>query len=96
MTVLDDERKALAVLLDEQFGNWQWDSLAHGMTAGRYVAPMVLAAGFRRQGPITDAQVKALGDTLILRFHQFIHEDAPRDAIDQIARVALESARGTS
>ncbi len=35
-------REELAALLDEQFENWQWDSLAHGMSAGRYVAPMVI------------------------------------------------------
>ena len=52
-----DEREALATLLDEQFVNWQWDSVAPEMSLGEYVAPMVLAAGFRRQGPITDAMV---------------------------------------
>lgn len=38
----EDVREALAALIDEQHGNWQWDSLAHGVSAGRYIAPMVL------------------------------------------------------
>lgn len=60
MTPLSDARDKLAKLLDEQFGNFQWDSLAHGMTAGQYVAPMVLDAGFRLPIPPTDDERETL------------------------------------
>jgi hypothetical protein len=88
MTATDEEREDLAHVIRE--------TEANGPVFASTLADAILAAGFRRQSPITDEHVHDLGDLLILRFHHFLSDDAPRDAIDRIARAALEAARDAS
>jgi len=53
MSSLDD----LARLIDDQVNNWRWDSVAAGMSVGDYVAPMILAAGYRQRPESSDAEL---------------------------------------
>jgi hypothetical protein len=54
-----DEREALADIIDDTL-----QSLSDTSGACYKVSDAVLAAGFRRQGPITDAQVRAVAEAL--------------------------------
>lgn len=95
---IDDEREALAWVIERGWGNPTWD----GKTLrpiDRQIADAVLAAGFRRQGPVTDAKVEAAAIAL----HERIYPNfdwATTGATTQQnyrgdARVALEAARAT-
>lgn len=98
------ERETLADLLDEQFTNWQWDSLAHGLSAGQYVAQTVLEAGFRLPSPVTEKEVDAAArSNYQFQNRMSVHfvpawTDIPEDdlfkgAYREEARAALEAAR---
>lgn len=96
MTALDDESEALASLIwttSFQFSNprgvqatrWEDVSISAARQSARYIAEAVQAAGFRRQGPITDAQVE------IAMRHLW---RGGADGITVVAmRAALEAAR---
>jgi hypothetical protein len=58
----DDEREALFYVINLALEDWRWDSVAPEMSAAQYVTPLILAAGFRRQGPASGAEREALTD----------------------------------
>lgn len=81
----DDEREALARLLrgDVGIGGMPWETVAD---AYRKSADRAIAAGFRRQGPITDAYVDAV-------FQGIRNGVAWRPLGRDEVRAALEAAR---
>ncbi|GAA5198593.1 hypothetical protein [Microbacterium jejuense] len=81
----DDEREALNAVLLRGFTDHA--NGAGSPLLGVYLADRILAAGFRRQGPITDAQVEAAW--------QALEEEGVRPLL-RIVRAALEAARDAS
>lgn len=90
MSALDDEREALADLIAEERD--KWPRRADDMDSEE-LAATILAAGFRRQGPITDAQVEAATEARDL----YESDDSLSAWDNRLAetRAALEAARGT-
>jgi hypothetical protein len=80
----DDEREALARVIEEGWGNPTWDGVTL-RPIDRQIADAVLAAGFRRQGPITDAQITAA----------LVGWEGQPTRVDAM-RAALEAARDAS
>jgi hypothetical protein len=73
--ILDDSDPEGGVMPDPEGGTWEW---------WLPQVDAILAAGFRRQGQITDAQVEAA-------IGVWLHNDGPTDHDDM--RAALEAAR---
>jgi FAD/FMN-containing dehydrogenase len=106
MTAIEDEREALARVIHADDVNHErahqdfW--LMNEETVGWYFdnADAVLAAGFRRQGPITDAQVEAAARRMYLSVMSYGGRPSWSKTTGQVrnqyreeARAALEAAR---
>jgi len=93
----DDEMEPLTGVIRDSID--RWGDLFPTPEVARYVADDVEAAGFRRQGPITDAQVEAAAKALAETFGEEPHlpwdrwGELSRDEFRQDARTALEAAR---
>jgi tetrahydromethanopterin S-methyltransferase subunit H len=91
---VSDEREELAQVIFSAWADWYEggsNPLWH-----RAVMDAVLAAGFRRQGPITDAQVTAAREAMADVALELLGRDLGTIHADAIARAALEAARTVS
>jgi hypothetical protein len=93
MTAIENEREALAQVIADSFYAMQagyqpteaWE-MPEPSAGDMQLAHDILAAGFRRQGPITDAQVEAAAESLW-------RHDTVDDVRLAYARAALKAAR---
>jgi hypothetical protein len=96
----DVERSMLEATISDALFDWDGDT----RPAGR-ITEYVLAAGFRRQGPITDAQVEAAAEALWGEDRRGTYQpgypysglaEEGRERLRVRARAALEAARAVS
>jgi hypothetical protein len=95
MTAIEDEREALAKTVyywdvSENVGSATWERLLDGQRdVWRSAADVIIAAGFRRQRPITDDMIEEARTARALALH------AGR-GWEEAMRSALEAARDAS